>query len=206
MPPTSAAPQVGSYVGYTGQNANIVATAAHDPMYGPAVRRKRFSSICRLCGLASMYPASDWSGAPGNHGYQRACVLIRALRRLQRESKPSPWIFITERGSPFTTAGFAKMIERAARPWSWARTEGSPAHASPRLWLCARQQRAGYQGNPGMVGAPFDHVDGGLYGAGAESVQGFLAGVSAECPVCDTLTESLSSATFRPTECLICRA
>jgi hypothetical protein len=30
-------------------------------MYGAAVRRKRFSSICRLCGLASMYPASDWS-------------------------------------------------------------------------------------------------------------------------------------------------
>ncbi len=30
-------------------------------MYGPAVRRKRFSSIWRICGLASMYPASDWS-------------------------------------------------------------------------------------------------------------------------------------------------
>jgi hypothetical protein len=46
-------------------------------MYGPAVRRKRILSICRLCGLASMYPASDWSvGAPGHHGYQRACVLI----------------------------------------------------------------------------------------------------------------------------------
>jgi hypothetical protein len=30
------------------------------------------------CGLASMYPASDWSAvcAPGHHGYQRACVLI----------------------------------------------------------------------------------------------------------------------------------
>ena len=27
-----------------------------------AVRRKRVSSICWLCGLASMYPASDWSG------------------------------------------------------------------------------------------------------------------------------------------------
>ena len=27
----------------------------------PAVRRKRVSSICRHCGLASMYPASDWS-------------------------------------------------------------------------------------------------------------------------------------------------
>jgi hypothetical protein len=31
-------------------------------MYVPAVRRKRFSSICRRCGLASMYPASAWSG------------------------------------------------------------------------------------------------------------------------------------------------
>jgi hypothetical protein len=30
-------------------------------MYGPAVRCKRFSAICRLCGLASMYPAFDWS-------------------------------------------------------------------------------------------------------------------------------------------------
>jgi hypothetical protein len=32
-----------------------------DPMYGPAVRCKRVSSIWRTCGLASMYPASDWS-------------------------------------------------------------------------------------------------------------------------------------------------
>src|SRR5262249_22747980 len=31
------------------------------------------------CGLASMYPASDWSVlcAPGHHGNQRACVLIK---------------------------------------------------------------------------------------------------------------------------------
>src|SRR5258708_16988455 len=30
-----------------------------------------------VSGLASMYPAFDWSGcAPGHHGYQRACVLI----------------------------------------------------------------------------------------------------------------------------------
>jgi hypothetical protein len=36
----------------TGRDASIVARAVHDPMYGPAVRRKRFSSICRLCGLA----------------------------------------------------------------------------------------------------------------------------------------------------------
>jgi hypothetical protein len=46
-------------------------------MYGPAVRCKRVSSIRRICGLASMYPASDWSAcAPGHHGYQRACDLF----------------------------------------------------------------------------------------------------------------------------------
>src|SRR5690242_10726711 len=29
-----------------------------------------------VSGLASMYPAFDWSIAPGHHGYQRACDLI----------------------------------------------------------------------------------------------------------------------------------
>jgi integrase len=39
---------------------------------------------------------------------------LRALRRLQREQLPtSPFVFTSERGSPFTTAGFARMIERA---------------------------------------------------------------------------------------------
>jgi integrase len=41
---------------------------------------------------------------------------LRALRRLQRESPPSPFVFVSERGTPFATAGFAKMIERVARP------------------------------------------------------------------------------------------
>ena len=38
---------------------------------------------------------------------------LRALRRLQREQQPrSPFVFTSERGAPFTTAGFARMIER----------------------------------------------------------------------------------------------
>ena len=40
---------------------------------------------------------------------------MRALRRLQRENERSPFVFITERGAPFTTAGFARMMERAAK-------------------------------------------------------------------------------------------
>ena len=34
--------------------------------------------------------------------------------RLQREQDPkSPFVFTSERGAPFTTAGFARMVERA---------------------------------------------------------------------------------------------
>lgn len=39
---------------------------------------------------------------------------LRALRRLAREQDPkSPFVFTSERGAPFTTAGFARMVERA---------------------------------------------------------------------------------------------
>jgi integrase len=39
---------------------------------------------------------------------------LRALRRLQREQEPkSPFVFTSERGAPFATAGFARMVERA---------------------------------------------------------------------------------------------
>ena len=38
---------------------------------------------------------------------------LRALRKLQRESQASPYVFVSERGTPFTTAGFGRMVERA---------------------------------------------------------------------------------------------
>jgi hypothetical protein len=37
---------------------------------------------------------------------------LRALRALKREAK-SPFIFVSERGAPFSTSGLAKLIERA---------------------------------------------------------------------------------------------
>jgi integrase len=41
---------------------------------------------------------------------------LRALRRLQREQQPkSPFVFSSERGTPFTVAGFARMIERVGK-------------------------------------------------------------------------------------------
>jgi integrase len=39
---------------------------------------------------------------------------VRALRKVKRDQQPpSPFVFTSERGAPFTTAGFARMVERA---------------------------------------------------------------------------------------------
>jgi integrase len=38
---------------------------------------------------------------------------LRALRRLQREQPKSPFVFISERGAPFSKRGFQAMLERA---------------------------------------------------------------------------------------------
>jgi integrase len=39
---------------------------------------------------------------------------LRELRRHQRESPKSPFVFVSERGSPMAPMGFSRMVERAA--------------------------------------------------------------------------------------------
>jgi type 1 fimbriae regulatory protein FimB/type 1 fimbriae regulatory protein FimE len=51
-------------------------------------------------------------GSPSTHPIQGD--ELRVLRRLQREQETkSPFVFTSERGSPFTTAGFARMVKSA---------------------------------------------------------------------------------------------
>jgi site-specific recombinase XerD len=52
------------------------------------------------------------NGSPSTHPLSGR--ELRALRRLQRETPSSEFVFVTERGAPFTMAGFAKMFERVA--------------------------------------------------------------------------------------------
>jgi type 1 fimbriae regulatory protein FimB/type 1 fimbriae regulatory protein FimE len=40
---------------------------------------------------------------------------LRDLRRLKRESEGSPYVFVSERGAPFSTEGFARLLQRAAK-------------------------------------------------------------------------------------------
>ncbi len=62
--------------------------------------------------MASLHVRRVKQGTPSTHP-----ILgdeLRALRRLQRDQEPkSPFVFTSERGAPFSTAGFARMVERA---------------------------------------------------------------------------------------------
>ena len=63
---------------------------------------------------------------------------LRMLRRLQREQEPkSPFVFTSERGSPFTTAGFARMVERAG----WEAKFGFKAHPHMLRHACGSPLR-----------------------------------------------------------------
>ena len=79
---------------------------------------------------------------------------LRALRRLKREQEPkSPFVFTSERGAPFSTAGFARMVERAGAEAKLG-LQGPPAHAQARLRLCAGKQGTRYAGLAGISRSP----------------------------------------------------
>jgi integrase len=52
---------------------------------------------------------------------------LRALRRLQRDGSTSPFVFVSERGAPFSISGFRRMIERATE------TAGLEIKAHPHM-------------------------------------------------------------------------
>jgi integrase len=52
------------------------------------------------------------NGTPSTHPLTG--IEMRALRKLQREAEATPFVFVSERGAPFSTAGFGRMVERAA--------------------------------------------------------------------------------------------
>jgi type 1 fimbriae regulatory protein FimB/type 1 fimbriae regulatory protein FimE len=75
------------------------------------------------------------AGTPATHPLTG--LELRALRRLQRESKASLFVFVSERGTPFSTAGFARMLERTAES-AGLKLKVHP-HAAARVRFQARQ-------------------------------------------------------------------
>jgi integrase len=74
------------------------------------------------------------SGSPSVHPLSGR--ELRALRRLKREQEPeSPFIFTSERGAPFTTAGFRKLVARLGV----AAKFGFPVHPHMLRHACGYQ-------------------------------------------------------------------
>jgi integrase len=104
---------------------------------------------------------------------------LRALRKLQREQEPkSPFVFTSERASPFTTAGFARLVERAGAA-AGLKFKASPPHAAARLRVRPGQQGTRYAIATGLSRPSQHPAHGSLYRVGAGSVQGLLERLSA---------------------------
>jgi integrase len=61
---------------------------------------------------ASLHVRRLKNGTPSTHPLTGR--ELRALRRHQRESAKSPFLFVSERSAPISAPGFSRMVERAA--------------------------------------------------------------------------------------------
>ena len=75
-----------------------------------------------LCGLewsqvdfdsATLYVRRVKNGKPATHPIRGD--EMRALRKLQREAPKSPFVFVSERGTPFSPDGFNWLVKRAGQ-------------------------------------------------------------------------------------------
>ncbi len=60
---------------------------------------------------ASLHVRRAKNGTPSTHPLTGR--ELRALRKHQRESSKSPFVFVSERDAPFSAPGFSRMVERA---------------------------------------------------------------------------------------------
>jgi type 1 fimbriae regulatory protein FimE len=98
---------------------------------------------------------------------------LRALRPLQGAS---PYVFVTEAGTPVTTAWFLRMVQRAGR----AAKLPFPVH--PHMLRHSTGYKLANDGHDtrslaALPRASQSSIDGPLHGPGAGSVQGVLAGL-----------------------------
>jgi type 1 fimbriae regulatory protein FimB/type 1 fimbriae regulatory protein FimE len=95
-------------VGYGHRDATMILIAFRHGLRPVEVCNLKWDSIDLA--KARIHVNRAKNGGPSTHPLSG--VELRALRRLKRESIESPFVFVSERGSPFTTAGYRKMIAR----------------------------------------------------------------------------------------------
>jgi integrase len=79
----------------------------------------RASEVCDLrweqfdLNAATLHVRRVKNGKPSTHPIRGD--ELRGLRKLQREASKSPFVFVSERGGPFTTDSFNWMVKRAGQ-------------------------------------------------------------------------------------------
>jgi integrase len=106
---------------------------------------------------------------------------LRALRRLQREQElKSPFVFTSERGTPFTKRGFQAMVERAGK------AKGFDVKIHPHMLRHACGFKLANDGvDTGTIQVYLGHKSiqhyRALHRAGAYAVQKLIPGLTAPC-------------------------
>jgi hypothetical protein len=123
--------------------------------------------------LATLHVRRVKSGKPSTHPIRGD--EMRALRKLRREAPKSPFMFVSERGGPFTTDSFNWLVKRAGRKAELP----FQAHAQPCspacLWLCAGKCRSRYPLVTGLPRAQEYPAHGAVHRVGGDALQGLLA-------------------------------
>src|SRR6516165_6525612 len=83
----------------------------------------QFRSFLSLSLFGGLSLRPNHNGTPATHPLNGR--EMRELRRHQRESAQSPFVFVSERGAPLSASGFSRMVEREAM----AADLGIKAHA-----------------------------------------------------------------------------
>jgi integrase len=116
---------------------------------------------------------------------------LRALRRLKREQDPAlPFIFTSERGAPFTPAGFRKMVARLGI----AADLDFPMHPHMLRHPCGfklANDGVDTRSLQGLFGPPQHPAHSALHRAGADPLQELLARLTG--PARLVLTTNISS-------------
>jgi hypothetical protein len=101
---------------------------------------------------------------------------LRALRQLKRESPQSAFVFVSERGTPFSTAGFLKLVNRP----SGAAKLGFQVHPHQLRHACGfKLANDGVDTHAASLSRSPEHsAYGALHRAGAAAVQGALEGLT----------------------------
>jgi integrase len=61
---------------------------------------------------------------------------LRALRKLQREAPASPYVFVSEHGTPISVHGWQKLVERIGQAWNVSKGTELKVHAHMLRHAC----------------------------------------------------------------------